>query len=834
MKDNIFLPRLHNLAKDSIGEWLHTLARFFFITTFSLLPIFFIPSIGVGLGFAKTYLVVVVVALVLILLSLTILRRGVVNFTLPLPLVFFWLFAVLALASAFLSGDRQDALWGNNLEVQTVGFFILMGLIITTSLIVGKSKLAITKLFIFSGLVSILLLLVQALRLFFGPEFLSFGLFVANTSSYIGSFNDLALFSGLVLLVSIILVQGVTLGWLGKVIASLAMLLSIVILAVVNLSFIWLIVGIFSLLMLLYLLSKDTWLRLETEEKQTTSPFAIVSILLVVLISIVFVIGGGNLGSVIGKMTGVSYLEVRPSFEATMDIVKAVYSENALLGVGPNRFEDAWRQYKDPIINETNFWTTDFTAGSGFVPTVFTTTGLGGAVLIVLFLLSFIYVGYRTLIVTKLEDGWHLVGVLTFVSAFYLWFVAIIYVPGSFIMMMTALMTGLSLAVYSANNLAKSFNINVAENRQYGLVLIIFVLLIITVAVFSVFNISRQFLAQVNYNNTIQALANNQSPVEIEAMLQRSENLFAQDIYTAERAKLRLDELNRLIVVTEPTPADQQTFQSALMEGIALSEQAVNMDQTNPFNQALLASFYGLLDPSQAGEVKDRRDTAMDKARQLDPTNPSYLLLLAQFSARHGDFVSARNYLNEAIKLKNNYTDALFMLSQIDISEGNTDSAIKVTGSMIAIEPNNPTRYFQLGVLLATTKNLEGAATAFKEAIRLNNYYANARYFLALTYLDLNKKDEALTELKLIETTNPDNQDLKNLISAVENGQFAKPEAGFAVPVNDGNVVENKDDVTTATEVPETELLKPLNQVENTTTGSEENKDKSGTGEVVE
>lgn len=813
MKDNIFLPRFNNLAKDSIGEWLHTLARFFFVLTFSLAPIFFIPNIGLSLGFAKAYFVLIGVSIVLILLSLTILRRGVINFNFPLPLVLFWFFTFLALASALLSSDKQDAIWGNALEVQTVGFLTLMGLIMTTGLIMGKTKLTITKLFIASGLVSLLLLGIQFLRLIFGPEFLSFNLFISNTSSYLGSFNDLAIFSGLVLIVSMILVQGVRFAWVGRILLSTVMTLASFSLIVINFSYVWIIVGIFGLLLLLYILSKDTWLRLDTEEKQTTSPFAVVAILVVILISALFAIGGSNLGSAVSKVTGVSYLEVRPSFSATMDIIKATYSEDALLGVGPNRFEDAWRQYKDPVINETNFWSADFSAGSGFVPTIFVTTGIAGSIAFILFLLTFIYVGYRTLIVTKLEDGWHLLGVLTFVSALYLWLVSIIYVPGSFIMIVASLMTGLSLAVYSSNNLAKNFSVSVIDNKQYGLMLIIVILFVIAFTVSSVFNVSKQLLAQINYNNTIQAMVNNKPLPEIDSMLQKSEQLFAQDIYFAERAKLRLNELNRLIAISEPTPNDQQVFQSALMEGIALSEQAISLDSTNPFNYALLASFYGLLDSSQANEVKDRRDSSLDKARQLDPTNPSYWLLSAQFSARHGDFVSARDSLNQAIKLKKNYTDALFMLSQLDISEGNVDSAIKVTGSIIAIEPNNPTRYFQLGILLATTKNLEGAVTAFKEAIRLDSNYANARYFLALTYLDMNKKDEALAELKFIETTNKDNQDLKNLISAVESGEFTRPDTGFATPVNDDNVVEKQEEVTTTSKVPDTELLNPLNQV---------------------
>jgi tetratricopeptide (TPR) repeat protein len=63
--------------------------------------------------------------------------------------------------------------------------------------------------------------------------------------------------------------------------------------------------------------------------------------------------------------------------------------------------------------------------------------------------------------------------------------------------------------------------------------------------------------------------------------------------------------------------------------------------------------------------------------------------LFAQLSARFGDFEKARTYLNESIRLKNNYTEALFLLSQLDIEEGKTENAIKVTQEIISIEPYN-------------------------------------------------------------------------------------------------------------------------------------------------
>ncbi len=822
MPDNIFLPRLKNLNKDNLSSWLQGIARFIFIFTFGLLPIFFIPGVYASLGFTKSYFVIIGVFAVIILFSLSILRQGAMKFTLPLALILFWFFTIIMLASALLSGDRTDALFGNALEVHTAGFFVLMGVIMTVSLVFGGSKTAIARLLIVSGLSTFVLLLIQNLRLFFGPDFLSFGLLTTNTSSFVGSFNDLAIFSGLVIIITLLLAQNLIFSLFTRIGMVVILVLSLSILAIVNFTAIWLIVGLFSLLMLLYVLSRDTWLKVSDAEQNPVSKFTLVMIALVVLFSSVFVIAGNYLGSALSNFSHISYLEVRPSVGATFDIAKGVFTENAFLGIGANRFEDAWRQYKDPIINQTDFWNTDFTAGSSLVTTLFVTTGMVGGIIFILFLMSFIYVGYRTLFVNKIDNNWYLVGIITFTSAIYLWLVTIVYVPGATIMLITALITGLAFAVYCYTNPDIGTKINIIENRHYGVLLIIVVLAIIIASTYAVFTISKQFLAQKNYTNVIRDFKPDSNIIDIDNGLQKSQQLFAQDIFVAERARLRLTELNKLVTLPEPTQLDQQNFQALLVEGISLSEQAIALDSSNPFNYALLTSFYGLLNPTQATEIQTRKDDLIKQTIALDPTNPSYQVLFAQLSARFGDFEKARVYLNESISLKNNYTDALFLLSQLDIEEGKTENAIKVTQDILSIEPYNPTRYFQLGLLLAKVDKISDAIKAFEQAIILDNNYANARYFLALAYLDTDRKNDAIVQLKIIETLNPDNQMIKQLIAEVEANKFVKPDAGFGVPVNDYSVVDQEDgDITTSTKVPETDLINPLNK-NNSTTEDEE------------
>jgi tetratricopeptide (TPR) repeat protein len=814
MEPNIFSPRLQRITKDNIVDFLKSISQLFLILAFGLLPIFFIPGVYASLGFTKTYLVIVGVFISTIFISLAILRSGYFKVSFPFPLALFWAFSATAVVSALLSGDRQDALYGNALEVHTAGFILLLAVIITLASVFGNSKAAISRLFLVLGGSAILVQTFHLLRLVFGPEFLSFSLFTTNTASVIGSFNDLALFSGLVVVVTLVAVQQISVRVLGAVISTFLVVSSLILLSLINFYLVWLTVGFLSLLMFLYLISKDTWLRLPDSGQVRVSKFTLALVGFVCVVSGAFIISGDYLGAKLSQVTGITYLEVRPSIGTTLQLTKSAFSEDILLGVGPNRFEDAWRQYKDPIINQTLFWNTNFSAGSGFIPTLFVTTGALGGLLFISFLLAFIYLGYKTFFATKIDDfGWSLVGTISFVSAIYLWIMSAIYVPGATIMLLAALATGLSIAVYRTVIPKPGLLIDISQNRQYGILLIASVLVVIITATLSLVGVSKQYLANVSYAKAVLAFQSGAAPAEVDGRLSRSQDLTNQDMFLSERAQLRLLELNQLLSLVEPTALDQQKFGEVFSQGINLTEQAILLDQSNPVNYVLLANFYSALDPAQFAVAKDRVYAAVEEARKIDPTNPIYLISLAQYSARVGDLIATRNYLTEAIKLKSDYTDALFLLSQLDIQEGNTDAAIEVTRSIISIEPMNPTRYFQLGILLATKSDINGAIDAFETSVGLDNNYANARYFLALTYIDAGRTDEALTQLRLVAETNPDAEIVKNIIKQIESGSFERPQAGFNVPVQEENNVSQEGDVTTTNEAPDTDLVTPVNTV---------------------
>lgn len=826
MPESVFTPKITRepepepvvempeAKNDGTGALFLKVAQFAIVGMFGFLPVFFTPGLWASLGFDKALFALVLGLVALMSVSLLSLRRRRVRTVLPIPLGLFWGLVMAALVSGLLTGDVQDAVRGSGLETQTVGFLAIMGLVMSTALVLQGSKAMSMKALALFGGVSALLLSYNVVRILFGGGVLTFGSFGGVTVSPIGGFNDLAIFAGLTIILGLVtLLQLPLRAGLQYFIAALVVL-SLFVLAVVNFFNIWIIIGFLGLLLFIYLVSRDTLFKLEGSagDVAPVSRVLLGVTALVCLFSAQFIVMGEYSGNRISEWTGINYVEVRPSTEATIGIASAVYSENLLLGVGPNRFADAWRQHKDRSINETIFWDTDFVAGSGYVPTLFVNLGLLGGLFLLAFHVMLLWVGYKMLVRNTNNDSyWYYFGLVSFTGAVFLWLMTYIYVPGAAILLLAALFTGMTFAAYGANVPAAVKQVPLAVNRQRGFVLMAAIIFIISASVGVLFSVGEQYVAQARFN---EARATAESVPEFEQVALTSFGLFPDDRFVSARAQIQLANLNALVSIPEPTEEDQQRFLVSAEQALVFAEQAVAEDPTNPDNYAVLAGIYSSLAMAGIDGAQQRSDEALARARELDPLNPGYRLVSAQMAARIGDVESARAEIREALNLKRNFTQALYLSAQLDIAEGNATSAIATTQAIITLEPNNPTRYFQLGVLLSATGDTERAVAAYRRAIQLDPNYANARYLLALALFAGGDTDGALAELRIVQSTNQENQQLATLISQIESGELtAPPDLGLETPVSELAPIEGTEgDVITESDV-ESDLLTPVNTV---------------------
>ncbi|MCA9354840.1 MAG: hypothetical protein KC877_04945, partial [Candidatus Kaiserbacteria bacterium] len=571
MSENVFIPKMNQSAPpkqeqvlevestgaNDAGGTMLRVAQYAVILLAGSIAVFFTPHLWASLGFDKTILAFGLAIVSVISLSLLALRRAKVATVLPISLGIFWVLVMAAMVSGLHSGDIQDAMRGSVFDPQTVGFLAILALTMTISLSLQNAKVMSMKALAFFGLTAIVVLLYNVLRIIFGPAFLGFDSFGAVTVSPIGSFNDLAIFASLVILLGLVTLMQLPLKtWLQSIVAGM-IVLALFLLGVINFFNIWIIVGFFSLLLFVFLLSRDTLFNGAKTAVQS-SRILLATTAIVCIVSAVFIVAGDYVGNKIGQMTSVNYVEVRPSAEATIGIARAVYSDNLFMGVGPNRFADAWRQHKDPAINETIFWDTDFNAGSGFIPTLFINTGVVGMTLLVLFHLVFLYTGYRMLLRTTQHDPyWYYFGVFSFTAACFLWLMSYIYVPGSAILLLAALFTGFTYVAAGALLPMMVKTVPLAANRRRGFFLMAAIILIITVSIGSLFSVGKQYVAQANFTK---ARVQSESVAVFDQAALAAFTLYDDPRFQSARAQVQMANLSSLLAVEQPSEEQQQQF----------------------------------------------------------------------------------------------------------------------------------------------------------------------------------------------------------------------------------------------------------------------------------
>ncbi len=810
-----------NRQNDTIALALCRYAQNVLVVVFGLLPLLFIPSVVAPFEYTKVFIVIVGLLAALVLYSLSVLRSGVLSVGVSYPLLALWGVTGIAFVSSLLSGDFKDSLVGDFFSIHSTVFVAILALVPTTWVLLRSSKASVMRMYILFAVSTLVLVLFHMLRLAFGSDFLSFGIFQGATGTPVGSWNDLALFLGLTIILSLIALEQLTLTRIGRVQFAVVTLVSLFMLGVINFFIVWLVLGISSLVMVVYALGKDRFNGSQLSFTNTTSNFnstALAITLLVFASSALFVVGGATLGGFISERTHVSYVEVRPSLEATADIARNVYKENAFLGIGTNKFTDAWRMYKDDSINLTPFWNTDFNAGNGYITTFFVTTGALGGIAWIIFLVTFLVTGVKRLLgATDTDRMWYFIGISSFVSAVYIWGMSVVYVPGVVILLIGALCTGISLSAFSVlNHAVRPRIVSVGSNRRTGFILTLVVISVIIGSVSVLYVSGRHYSSVYAFNESVRSMQEGKSIDVLEKQVENAYKLSTSDIFARRIAEYQLSRMNTLVAKTEPTQEEKAQFESASVLGINAAQQAVQIDSQEPANFTVLAGIYGVLASVGVEGAQERALEALVKSRELNPKNPLPYLESALVEGRSGNVDTARTYIEQAIALKPNFTEAFFFLSQLEIATGNVDAAIKSTQSVITLEPQNPARYYQLGVLETAKNDTDASIISFERAVSLDQNFANARYLLALAYDKKGRSADAKKQLEVVLNLNPGNAEVTELLTIIDNeGSLnrLRESATQTAPqtVTENTPVTDPNGTVSTTNESDTELVIPVN-----------------------
>lgn len=768
------------------------------LATMFLIAIVFFPGGIISPLFFKSVILFVGVIVALSCFVIGAVRTN----TIQLPAPLFWapslLLLVTYLISASFSIQKNISFIGYGFENGTVHFIALLALFAFLVQVYFKTKkdLFLVLSTFFSSIV--LLFVFQVVRLLGGENFLSLGNFFVTASSPIGRWNELAVVSALAIFFSLIALQVLSLPRLAKGFVYVFIVLSFLFIVLSNFVFHFpffttavslpVIIGLVALVFLGYFYSVRSKKNI-TVGSNLTSRLSIPS-LVVFVIALVLVVGGRPLNEKLSSYFKVVYSEGRPSWAATASIADKTLSQKLLLGSGPETFSHEWALYKPAAFNNQNiFWDVDFSLGIGFVPTAFITGGLLVGSAWILFVLSILYISYRVM-KNEAKDQMTLFLKATLVSGtLYLLFITTFYIPGVALLVLLFLFVG-ALFAYAERELAingKSLVFDTSEGKKIFASFVMISLLVllsvwtitfgkkVTASVLATLGIQKASVGDIDNART---------------SFFRAVALDEQSLYLKLIAQNALAGLSQVVSKTTEDNIQQfrEPIQMIVNEAVAASERAEVVESTNFRNKLATGAIYESLARFGAPDLYVRAIEKYDQTKVAAPTSPLPYLLQARVEVNRGNLSKAKEYIAGAISLKNDYIDAYLFLSDIAIQQGDKKASQAILENVLVIDPTNIAIKYQVGLLKYDAKNYTAAISDFTNALTINPFFANARYFLALSLYRTGDTEGAIREMKKVLETNPENTEVKTSIEKLEKG-----ESLFTVPkVDDSKKEEAK------------------------------------------
>jgi tetratricopeptide (TPR) repeat protein len=223
----------------------------------------------------------------------------------------------------------------------------------------------------------------------------------------------------------------------------------------------------------------------------------------------------------------------------------------------------------------------------------------------------------------------------------------------------------------------------------------------------------------------------------------------------------------------KPTEVQVQQIGALVNAAFSAAADAVKRDSSNYYNYMSSAQVFNAATTLQMQGAYAAAVTAYTNATKDNPYNPSIYLALARLAASQSKYADATSYIGSALQLKNNYTDAVYLLSQIQVAQGKTADAITSVKFATQLTPNDPTAFFELGLLQYNAGKYSDAVTSLAKAVSLNPQYANAQYFLGLSYSKVGDTTSAIAQFQELAKTNPDNANVVSILANLKGRQIA-------------------------------------------------------------
>ena len=732
------------------------------------LPFFRIPY---GSGFADVDKKILIIFIASISLGALVLRSIISgNILLPKSVVLYatgTLFFVYLIATIF-STAREVSFVGSLLDTETFVLVSLFAVLIYLSSVIFQTlpRVAFFYLALLAG--ALILFLLEFGYIIFDLGFS--GLASITAANLFGKWNDLGIFYGLIALCSLIFYEFAPTGATIRRFCLLTLFFSVIALLLVNFRIVWWLFGFFGLSIIIFRLVKR-WVGTPLKIKSLLT-------LLISLISIgVLYFGSPDrpLERTLSRFVP-SPLDVRPSWSGTNLIVKKSFVTNPILGVGPNLFSRAWVVSKPLSVNISQFWNIDFNFGVSYIWSSVVSVGLLGFLSWLCLILISLWTTFRTFR-SKNQNMWdepaYVYMLVSGGASLYLWLMMLFYLPSFAIIALTAIFSGICVGLSVKQGLI--YNLVVpTQIYRYTKSLSVFILVGVLICIITInYLYIQKYRAQSIFERAVSIYDNSKYDSAL-VELNKATALDDMDIYERANADLYLAKL-RNDVVLQIDKKDKQKlrdeFTQIYGQAINAAVGAVAYDESNYLNWLALGNVYEQVVTLQVEGAYDKAKQAYADAASRNPTSPLIPFAQARLEALAGKPTLAVPFLNQAVTLKENYAPVYLLASQIALSSGDLNTAIKSAKLGTSADPSDFTAFFQLGYLRYQNHEYTEAIQSLEQATALNPSYANAKYFLGLAYFIQGRVNESISQFEQLSARDQDNQDIKEILNNLRNGR---------------------------------------------------------------
>lgn len=762
-----------------------------------LLPVFFVPVLGVNLYVAKiTFLVTGLVVMFVIFLS-SVLSTGVIEVPKAkylIPIVFF---ALVSVASSIFSGAISNSIIGSIFDLGTSGSILLLVFTMLITILASKSVGIVSKVlqfFIYSAVI----LAVYTLLRTFGVSLLPEALASKAPSLLLGSSIDTAIIFGAAVILSLCAINMTEISKRNRMILFALMFYSMVFIGSTNFLPVIVVLSIVSLIFFVYMLSwsmgdnKAKYAeggQIETWQPQNNAQInrkISLSSLIILIVSVLFLLGGTNISGYISKVIKVQSIEIRPNFQTTMNLTVDSWQKNFIFGVGPNRFSKFWSLHKPIEVNQTQFWNSEFYFGSGFIPTVAVTTGLLGILSLLVFIGMYVISGVKAIFAQANALRSRYLATSSFLASFYLWVVLFFYTPSISILALAFIFTGLFTSTIVHQGIVSVWKVNIFSNPKTNFLSVLSIVVLLILSITGGYFVWERAVATVVFEQGVLKYQKTGDVASIKKSTIRAISMVPSDIYWRSLAEIHLIDLGKVLggAVDQSGMSDSVKIQaqSLITASVESAKKAISYDNNNFENWFTLGRVYEILATNGIGGSVENARNAYTEATFRSPTNPSVSLAMARLDILTGNIDGVRVNINKSLELKRNYTDAYFTLAQFEVSQNNIPNAVQSVEMASLLDSNNSGLYFQLGLLKYNQNDFVGASKAFERSLEITHDYANAKYFLGLSYENLKRRSDAIKQFEDLEKTNPNSPEVKFILTNLRAGK--SPFTNALPPIN--------------------------------------------------